>query len=454
MAVLNTAREKAPGNPLVAWLLKYGAKVGRPLFAVFLAVIIGAVVILFTSPVPWDQRFQVVWNAYSALWTGSFGDMVSLSNTLVKVTPLILAGLSIAISFRAGLFNIGAAGQMVVGAMAADILALKEPHWPGWLLIPAMLLVSMLVAGLWGAIVGFLKAWRGAHEVVTTIMLNWIAFNVTDYLINGPLAAPGGSEQTIALPPNAQLPQITTVYNQTLGRFLPQADQYQYLVDVGLLIALLALVVYWFISRRTSFGYEIRVLGANPKAAIYAGIPAKRNILLVMALAGAFAGLGGALHLMGQFPYQLIATTSRIDPTGFDAIGASLLGMNTAVGVLFGSLLFGGLRAASPQVQASGIPGDIVLVLEALVLFCIASEFIPALRRFVPGWLRFTSLLPERAPSPTTVTASTTAAVVSAHAEPGVNGDVEVEREKVPSDVAVKEASDESTGGGTGAREE
>jgi len=418
---------------------------------VILAVIIGAIVILFTSPGSLGDRFQVVWGAYSALWTGSFGNMVSLSNTLVKVTPLILAGLSIAISFRAGLFNIGAAGQMVVGAMAADVLALKEPHWPGWLLIPAMLLVSMLAAGLWGAIVGFLKAWRGAHEVVTTIMLNWIAFNITDYLINGPLAAPGGSEQTIALSANAQLPQITTVYNQTLGLFLPKLDPYQYLVDMGLFIALLALVVYWFISRRTPFGYEIRVLGANPKAAVYAGIPAKRNILLVMTIAGAFAGLGGALHLMGQFPYQLIATTSRIDPTGFDAIGASLLGMNTAVGVLLGSLLFGGLRAASPQVQASGISGDIVLVLEALVLFCIASEFIPALRRFVPSWLRFTSL---RAESTTPSPASATAPVITASAEPGMNGDTEEKREKVPIDVAVKEASDESPGSSTGIREE
>jgi general nucleoside transport system permease protein len=206
--------------------------------------------------------------------------------------------------------------------------------------------------------------------------------------------------------------------------------------------------VYWFISRRTAFGYEIRVLGENPKAAIYAGIPTKRNILLVMAIAGAFSGLGGALHLMGQFPYQMIAVTSRIDPTGFDAIGASLLGMNTAIGVLFGSLLFGGLRAASPLVQASGISGDIVLVLEALVLFCIASEFIPALRRIMPSWLRFTSIRPER-PAPSV------APVVATGAEIGANGDVGENREKVPIDVAVKEAFNESAGGeSASAREE
>ena len=393
MAVPTTQRETPRVAPPVPrfppWLRNYASALGRPLFAILLAVIVGGIVIMFTSPGGFGDRLGTVVGAYAALWTGSFGSLVSISNTLVKVTPLVLAALSVAISFRAGLFNIGAAGQMVIGAMSADILALKLPGWPGWLLIPSMLLVAMLTGAIWGAIVGFLKAWRGAHEVVTTIMLNWIAFYVTDWLIDGPFTAPGGSNQTNSLPAQAQLPQITTVYNNTLGHFLPKADPYQYLVDVGIFIALLAVVVYWFISRRTAFGYEIRVLGQNPKAAVYAGISTKRNILYVMAISGAFAGLGGVLHLMGQFPYQMIAGTSRLDPTGFDAIGASLLGLNTAVGSLLGSLLFGGLRAASPLVQATGISGDIVLVLEALVLFSIASEFLPALQRHLPGWLRF-----------------------------------------------------------------
>ncbi len=398
MAVPTTQRETLPAAPppaprFLLWLRRYAPAVGRPLFAFLLAIIVGGIVILVTTPGSPGDRFGNVLVAYGALWSGSFGDPMSISNTLVKVTPLIFASLSVAISFKAGLFNIGAAGQIAIGAMAADILALKLHTWPGWLLIPGMILISMLAGGFWGAIVGFLKAWRGAHEVVTTIMLNWIAFYVTDYLIDGPFAAPGGANQTDILPAQAQLPQLTTIYNQTLGQFLPKADPYQYLVDVSLFLAILAIIVYWFISRRTAFGYEIQVLGKNPRAAVYAGIPTKRNILLIMMIAGAFAGLGGALHLMGQFPYQMIATTSRVDQTGFDAIGASLLGANTAVGVLFGSLLFGGLRAASPQVQAAGISGDIVLVLEALVLFSIASEFLPAIRRRLPRWLRF---MPDR----------------------------------------------------------
>jgi general nucleoside transport system permease protein len=399
-----TSQAGPPAERFQLWLRKYASAVARPFFAVVLSILIGGIVILFTSSGSIGDRLGTVIGAYTALWTGSFGSWLSISNTLIKVTPLIFASLSVAISFRAGLFNIGAAGQIVMGAMAADIIAMEFHTWPGWALILAMMLASIVVGGIWGAIVGFLKAWRGAHEVVTTIMLNWIAFYVTDYLIDGPFTAPGGSNQTNALPTQAQLPAIATVYNQTLGHFLPHLNPIQYAVDVSLFLAILALIVYWFISRRTTFGYEIRVLGTNPKAAVYAGIPAKRNILLVMTIAGAFAGLGGAVHLMGQFPYQMIALTSRIDQTGFDAIGASLLGMNTAIGSLFGSLLFGGLRAASPLVQASGISGDIVLVLEALVLFCIASEFLPALRRVLPDWLRFTprSARPEVMPVPAT----------------------------------------------------
>jgi general nucleoside transport system permease protein len=405
-----TSQTRPPASRFLSWLRKYASVVSRPLFAIILAIIIGGVVILFTSPGSFGDRFNTIIGAYRALWSGSFGSWVSISNTLVKVTPLIFASLSVAISFRAGLFNIGAAGQIVMGAMAADILALKDPTWPGWLLVPAMILISMLAGAIWGAIVGFLKAWRGAHEVVTTIMLNWIAFNVTDYLISGPFAVPGGTPQTNELPAQAQLPQLTTIYNATLGNVLPKADPYQYLVDVSIFLALLALVIYWFISRRTAFGYEIRVLGENPKAALYAGIPTKRNILLVMAIAGAFAGLGGAVHLMGQFPYQLQAMASRSDPTGFDAIGASLIGLNTPLGVLFGSLLFGGLRSASPLVQTTGISGDIVLILEALVLFCMASEFLPALQRVLPSWLRLFPARPktsvrESAPAHATVIA-------------------------------------------------
>ncbi len=339
-----TSEQRPPAPKVPAWMRKFGAALGRPVISVILAFIAGAIVIIITWPDKTVDPFTNVINAYTTLFTGSFGTPVNFSNTLVRVTPLIFTSLSVAIAFRAGLFNIGAAGQLAVGAMAADMVGLTFTSWPSWILVPAMLLASILAGALWGGIVGFLKASRGAHEVVTTIMLNWIAFWGTDYLINSPpFTAPNGVTQTLALSPQAQLPSLALLYNQTLGKFLPQLDPFalfSYTVDVSIFFALIAVVIYWFIVSRTTFGYEIRVIGQNPKAAQYAGIPTKRNIFLVMAIAGAFAGL------------------------------------------------FGGLRSGSTAMQAiAHVDPNLVLILEALVLFFIAAEFLPALQRSMPQWL-------------------------------------------------------------------
>jgi simple sugar transport system permease protein len=369
---------------------KFGATLGPPVLAVILSMIAGAIVILITRPNRSVDPFTNIFNAYSALFTGSYGSLSSISDTLVTVSPLIFASISVAIAFRAGLFNIGAAGQLAVGAMAADIVGLTFTSWPSWVLIPTMLLVSILAGAIWGGIAGFLKAWRGAHEVVTTIMLNWIAFYLTDYLINSaPFAAPFGTTQTIALPPNATLPPIVGVYNQIFAGGQPVLDTFTYKIDVSIFLALIALVVYWFIISRTTFGYEIRVIGQNPKAAKYAGIPTRRNIFLVMAIAGGFAGLAGSTNLMGQPGYNLTATAFSILPTGFDAIAVALLGQTTAIGILLASLLIGGLRSGSTAMQAiAHVDPNLVLIIEALVLFFIAIEFIPVFRRMLPRWLR------------------------------------------------------------------
>ncbi|HEY6406894.1 MAG TPA: ABC transporter permease [Ktedonobacteraceae bacterium] len=414
--------QRSPASRFGSWVRNSGTTLGPPVFAVILAMITGAIVILITWPDKTVDPFQNVINAYSSLFSGSYGSLASISVTLVSVTPLILASISVAIAFRAGLFNIGAAGQLAVGAMAADMVGLTFTSWPSWVLVPTMLLASILAGALWGGIAGFLKAWRGAHEVVTTIMLNWIAFYGTDYLINSaPFAAPNGVTQTLSLSPNATLPFIATLYNQTLGNFLPQLDTFTYTTDDGLFLALIALVIYWFIVSRTTFGYEIRVIGQNPKAAKYAGIPTKRNILLVMAIAGAFAGLAGSIHLMGQPGYELSATAFSTLPTGFDAIAVALLGQTTAIGILLASLLIGGLRSGSTAMQAiAHVDPNLVLIVEALVLFFIAAEFIPVLRRALPAWLR-----PRFVP---TLQATTIASTNVGQFENG-NGDAQNEEE-------------------------
>jgi ABC-type uncharacterized transport system permease subunit len=383
-------QERPRASRLGSIARKYSAALGPPVFAVILAMIAGAIVILITWPDKTVDPVTNIFHAYSALFTGSYGSLASISDTLVTVTPLIFASISVAIAFRAGLFNIGAAGQLAVGAMAADMIGLTFTSWPSWVLIPTMLLASILAGAIWGGIAGFLKAWRGAHEVVTTIMLNWIAFYGTDYLINSaPFAAPLGTTETVALPPNATLPPVVGVYNQIFGNGQQLLDTFTYKVDVSIFFALIALVIYWFIISRTTFGYEIRVIGQNPKAAKYAGIPTKRNTFLVMAIAGGFAGLAGSSILMGQPGYNLTATAFSILPTGFDAIAVALIGQTTAIGILLASLLIGGLRSGSTAMQAiAHVDPNLVFIIEALVLFFIAAEFIPALRRILPVWLR------------------------------------------------------------------
>jgi ABC-type uncharacterized transport system permease subunit len=397
--------QRPPGSKLALWARKFGSALGRPVISVILAFIAGAIVILVTWPDKTVDPFTNVLNAYTTLFTGSYGSLPNISDTLVRVTPLIFASISVAIAYRAGLFNIGAAGQLAVGAMTADVIGLTFSSWPSWILIPTMLLASMLTGAIWGGIVGFLKAWRGAHEVVTTIMLNWIAFYGTDYLINSPpFTAPFGVTQTLSLPPNGILPSFVAVYNQLFGSFLPPLDPFTYKVDVSLIFALIALVIYWFIISRTTFGYEIRVIGQNPKAARYAGIPIKRNIFLVMAIAGAFAGLAGSTHLMGQPGYNLSATAFSNDPTGFDAIAVALLGNTTAIGILLASLFLGGLRSGSTAMQSiAHVDPNLVLIIEALVLFFIAAQFLPVLQRNMPAWLR-----PGRRPALATATVGTT----------------------------------------------
>lgn len=394
-----TSEPRPPSSRLPLWIRRLGPSIVRPLFAFVLAMIVGIIIIMVTSSGSFADRFNAAIAAYQALFAGSFGSLQSISYTLVYVTPLILTSLSVAIAFRAGLFNIGAEGQLAVGAMTAGIIAFKAPTLPGWLLIPLMIIGSMLAGAIWGGIAGFLKAWRGAHEVVTTIMLNWIAFYVTDYLINGPFKAPFAANQTDTVPPQARLPLVATFYNSTLGTFLPKiATPQQYFVDMGIFFALVALVVYWFLISRTTFGYEIRVIGQNQKAAKYAGIPIKRNLFAVMAIAGAFSGLAGAVHLMGQAPYQLVGSVFSGDTTGFDAIGVALLGRTTAIGVLLASLLFGGLRQGASLMQLNAnVPGDLVYIIQALVLFSIASEFLPVIQRMLPTGQIFTrkpSLIP------------------------------------------------------------
>ena len=313
--------------------------------------------------------------AYLALFEGSlydpnlahpnfFDGFYPLSETLVTAAPLILTGLSVALAFKAGLFNIGAQGQFIFGAIGASLVGFKA-DLPAGIHVVAAILTAMVFAGLWGGFVGLLKAKTGAHEVIVTIMLNYVASYFLLWLLSTTAFLRKGRQDPIAPPvkENSRLPHL-------LGPNLR--------VNVGILIALAAAAVVWWLLNRSTWGFRFRAVGANSAAAKTAGISVPLVTTTVMLIAGALAGLGGAVQILGS---EYALTAGAGGSFGFDAITVALLGRANPIGTVFAALLFGGLRAGGLTMQANTeTPIDLVLVIQALVVLFIAA---PALIKAV-----------------------------------------------------------------------
>lgn len=347
-----------------------------PALAMVIALVIGALIIAFSDVTLLPQLFsdpgptlaamaREVGAAYSALFRGAVGSVYAISETLFAATPLILASLGVALGFRAGLFNIGAQGQMLIGGMTAVFFGI-------YLDLPAPIhILICLIAGIiggmvWGGIAGLLKARTGAHEVITTIMFNFIAVNLTQWLLTIPLFQEAGRNNPVstAIQPSAQLPKL-------FGS--------SYRVTIGFVIAVaMVFVIHWLLFR-SSTGFEFRAMGLNPHAGAYAGMGTVATVFLAMAIAGGMAGLAGATQVMGLEPYK--ATTALPGSVGFDAITVALLGRSHPIGVLWAALLFGALKAGGREMQgAAQIPLDLVVVLQALIVVFIAA---PALVKMI-----------------------------------------------------------------------
>ncbi len=352
-----------------------------PLGSVVLAFVLGAVICLVTGANPID--------AYSGLLCGGVGlacsqgenSALQISNTIVFMIPLITAGVGVALPFRAGLFNIGAEGQLIAGAVACTAIGIQFASLPGVILLPLVLLGGMAAGALWAGIAGVLKATVGAHEVVTTIMLNYVAQWLLRYLIiGGPLQLGPGTSTSKPIGQGARLATLFPSDNTLVIFGLPSSV---YRLHTGLFIALIAVAAFAFLLWRTSFGYEIRAVGQSQKAARYAGISVRRTIIFTMLIAGAFSGLAGAVQVAG-IDHNL-TDKYFYDTTGFDAIAVALLGLGSAGGIVFASLLFGALHSGGAIMQSdAGISSNLVLVLQALILFSIAANFIGAIRRTLP----------------------------------------------------------------------
>src|SRR5947209_19194154 len=373
------ARPRPSGVPPV--VRRFAGGLAMPLGSVVFAFVMGAFICLATGANPL--------NAYSGLLCGGVGlgcaqgenSALEISNTVVFLVPLITTGVAVALPFRANLFNIGAEGQLLAGSVACCALGIKFAGLPAVLLVPMVLVAGTLAGALWAGIAGVLKATVGAHEVVTTIMLNYVAQWLVRYLIiGGPLQLGPGTSRSLPIGRNAELPTLFPSANDLIIFGLPASV---YRVHTGLFIAIAALAVFAFLLWRTAFGYEVRTVGQSQKAARYAGVSVRRTIILTMLVAGAFSGLAGAIQIAAVD--HNLTDKYFSDTTGFDAIAVALLGLGSAVGIVLASVLFGALHSGGAIMQSdAGISSNLVLVLQALILFSIAANFIGAIRRGLP----------------------------------------------------------------------
>ena len=350
-----------------------------PFLAFVLALIIGGIVIGLTDsrvnskisePIEFIKALlSTVGNAYLSLFQGAIYDpnlaegqgfirgFYPFSETLLAASPLILCGLSVAVAFKAGLFNIGAQGQFIFGAIGASFIGFRY-DLPVGIHILAAVAFAIILAGIWGGIVGFLKAKTGAHEVIVTIMLNYIAARFILWILGEPAFLRPGRIDPLA-PPVKETSRLPLLFGEN------------YRVNVGLIVALSVAALVYFILNRTTLGFRFRAVGANATAARTAGISVGATTIAAMILAGVLAGVGGAVHVLGN-QYEL--TTDIAGSFGFDAITVALLGRGSPIGVVLASILFAALRVGGVTMQANvQVPVEIVLVIQALVVLFIAA---------------------------------------------------------------------------------
>ncbi|HET6447074.1 MAG TPA: ABC transporter permease [candidate division Zixibacteria bacterium] len=332
------------------WLKRTWLSIRIPVVAVLLSLLIGAIVLIIAGANPIE--------AYLALLKGAFGSQVALRRTLEKATPLVFTGLAVAFAFKGGLFNIGAQGQLLLGAIVAAAIGFGISGLPFIIHMPLALAGGALAGAMYGAIPGLLKAWTGAHEVITTIMLNFIAINITDYLADGTWKDTSASNiisRTPKILPSAEIPSIA---------FVP----------IGFLVGIVMAFVTWYVLYKTTLGYEIRTVGLSSHAAKYAGIRVAATIVLTMTLSGVLAGMGGAIETLG--------IVGRFQPgfnlnLGFDGITVALLARTNPFGVIPAAILLGALRAGAGRMQLyAGVPSEITDIIAALMLFFVSADMI------------------------------------------------------------------------------
>jgi general nucleoside transport system permease protein len=367
-----------------------GGGIITPLITALLAFIIGGLVVALTGKDPF-ATYKAIFDGTGLNWFFpwiSSDDRIvaalNLQQTLILTTPLILTGLAVAFAFRCGLFNIGGQGQYLAGSFGAVWAGSSFESMPHLLHVVVCMIAAIVAGALWAGIAGVLKATTGTNEVISTIMLNWIAYWVGTWLfgLGGPLQSDTDKDVPVSndIFPSAKLPVFW-------------GDPELQGLHVGIFIALAALVVFWVVLNRTVTGYEVRAVGFNPEAARASGISVSRNYILVMLICGAFAGLAGSLDVLG-WQFRIATNDVQVSQIGFLGIAVALLGRNTAIGTLFSALLFGALltgtsvRNLDPAVFQPELAGALTSIIQGLIVLLVSADilviYLWRLRRKLP----------------------------------------------------------------------
>lgn len=305
--------------------------------------------------------------AYDAMISGVFASPYFIGEALRQATALTFTGLGFALAFKAGFFNIGIAGQALVGWVSAIWFALSFPDLPRILLVTLSLGVGAIIGALWASIAGFLRAYFGTSEVIVTIMLNYTALQLTNFLIRDVLSESGNTTESVGENASLSIGWLST---------LTQSSR----LNLGFFIAMAVVILYWIFMTRTTAGFEIRAVGLNPHASTYAGMSAEKNIVLSMFLSGALAGLGGAIHGLGTFGN--IFTQGGLPDIGFNGIAVALLGLSNPIGIFFSSILFGVLDiGAGFMPNRAGVPDEMADIVTSAIIFFVGANYI--IRYFV-----------------------------------------------------------------------
>jgi ABC-type uncharacterized transport system permease subunit len=329
------------------------ASIGLPIISIGIAILIATLIMVLMG---YDPQ-----KAYSALWAGSFGNFYQTSETIKTAIPLLLCGLGISFAFQAGAFNIGAVGQMYIGALAAVIVGGLFPGIPGPIHAFLAVLAAFIAAGLWALFPAFLKIYAGANEIISTILLNYIGIYLVDYMIAGPIKIGGHRDAPTSWP---------ILPDTMFSKLIPKTQ-----LHMGLIIAMVALLVMFYVMQYTTLGQKVRIVGLNPVAARHAGIKFSRIFMLTFFFSGALAGLAGASEILG---YQTRLITGFAPTTGYDAIAVALLGGFQPFMVGLSSIFFAGLQTGAVAMEAiAKLPAQLVSLVRVLAILAVLAASSP-----------------------------------------------------------------------------